>query len=165
MPRVVLDCNVFVSALLSPNGSPAQILDRWADGDFEVVVSPLLLAELERLLGRPKFATSIERADIDGLLTGLMEDGVLVEDSPADPGLTPDPGDDYLVMLARVAGAQCIVSGDAYLRQLVDAVPPVFSPGEFIERGKEALCGVVRLVTAPTSGDQACNRRLRQPAR
>lgn len=123
MPRVVLDCNVFVSALLSPNGSPARILDGWADGDFELTVSPLLLAELERVLSRPKFAVSIDRAQVDGLVTGLMENGLLFEDPPADPGLTPDPGDDYLVALARVAGAQCIVSGDAHLRQLVDAVP------------------------------------------
>jgi predicted nucleic acid-binding protein len=50
VPRVVLDCNVFVSALLSPSGSPAQVLDRWADGDFDVIVSPLLFAELERVL-------------------------------------------------------------------------------------------------------------------
>ncbi len=136
MLRVVLDCNVFVSALLSPNGSPAQILDRWADGDFDVILSPLLLAELERVLRRPKFTASIDGAQVDGLVTGLVEDGLLVEDPPADPGLTPDPGDDYLVALARVAGAQYIVSGDAHLRQLTDAVPPVLSPAEFIERGK-----------------------------
>ncbi len=65
-----------------------------------------------------------------------MEDGLLVEDPPADPGLTPDPGDDYLMALARAAGAQYIVSGDGHLRQLPDAVPPVLSPAEFIERGK-----------------------------
>jgi uncharacterized protein len=136
VPRVVLDCNVFVSALLSPNGPPAQILERWADGDFDVIVSPLLLAELERVLSRPKFAASIDKAQVDGLVSGLVEDGLLVEDPSADPGLTPDPGDDYLVALARVAGAQCIVSGDAHLRQLADAVPAVLSPAEFIERGK-----------------------------
>jgi predicted nucleic acid-binding protein len=47
VPRVVLDCNVFVSALLSLNGAPAQILDRCADGDFDVIVGPQLLAEPE----------------------------------------------------------------------------------------------------------------------
>ncbi len=87
-------------------------------------------------MSRPKFAVSIDRAQVDGLVTGLMEDGLLVEDPPADPDLTPDPGDDYLVALARVAGAQCIVSGDAHLLQLADAGPPVLSPAEFIERGK-----------------------------
>lgn len=55
MRRVVLDANVYVSALLAPTGSPAQILEGWADGQFDVIVSPLLLAELERVLRRPKF--------------------------------------------------------------------------------------------------------------
>jgi putative PIN family toxin of toxin-antitoxin system len=81
VPRVVLDCNVFVSALLSPHGSPARILDRWADGDFDLVISPLLLAELEKaLMSRPKFDASIDRVHVDALLTGLVEDAVLVND-------------------------------------------------------------------------------------
>jgi predicted nucleic acid-binding protein len=48
VPRIVLDCNVFVSTLLSPTGAPAQILDQWANEGFDLIVSPLLLAELER---------------------------------------------------------------------------------------------------------------------
>jgi len=134
--RIVLDCNVFVSALLSPRGSPAQILDQWADGDFDLVVSPLLLAELETVLSRPKFHASIDRVHIDALLTGLIEDAVLVGDPPLRPGLTPDPGDDYLVALAREADAQCIVSGDVHLTQLVDPSPPVLTPREFVQSRK-----------------------------
>jgi putative PIN family toxin of toxin-antitoxin system len=136
VPRIVLDCNIFVSALLSPKGGPAQILDQWADGDFDLVVSPLLLAELEKVLNRPKFHASIDSVHIDALLTGLVEDAVLVDDPSPQPGLTPDPGDDYLVALARKADAQCIVSGDAHLTQLVDASPPVLTPREFLEDQK-----------------------------
>lgn len=87
MPRIVLDCNVFVSALLSPRGSPAQILDQWADGDFDLVVSPLLLAELVKVLSRPKFHASIDTVHIDALLAGLVEDAVLVDDPSLWPGL------------------------------------------------------------------------------
>lgn len=136
MARVVLDCNVFASALLSPTGAPAQILDQWADGDFDLVVSPLLLAELEAVLSRPKFHTSIDKVHIDVLLTGLVEDAVLVEDPPMRAGLTPDPGDDYLVALAQKAGVQCIVSGDTHLTQLTDVIPPVLTPREFLEGEK-----------------------------
>jgi putative PIN family toxin of toxin-antitoxin system len=85
VPRIVLDCNVFVSALLSPNCGPAQILDHWADGDFDLVVSPLLLAELERVLSRPKFHASIDRVHTDALLTCLIEDAVLIDDPPPQP--------------------------------------------------------------------------------
>jgi uncharacterized protein len=134
--RIVLDCNVFVSALLSPNGAPAQILDRWADGDFDLVVSPLLLAELEKVLSRPKFRTSIDKVHVDALLTGVVEDAVLVDDPPRRAGLTPDPGDDYLVALAQKADAQCIISGDAHLTRLVDVSPPVRTPREFLEGEK-----------------------------
>jgi putative PIN family toxin of toxin-antitoxin system len=132
VPRIVLDCNVFVSALLSPRGSPAQILDRWADGDFDLVVSPLLLAELEKVLSRPRFHASIERVHIDALLTALVEDAVLVDDPAPHPGVTPDPGDDYLVALAQKADAKCIVSGDAHLTGLANVSPPVLTPREFL---------------------------------
>jgi uncharacterized protein len=138
VPRIVLDCNVFVSALLSPNGGPAQILDRWADGDFDLVVSPLLMAELEKVLSRPKFDTSIDKVQIDALLTGLVEDAVMVDDPPARAGLTPDPGDDYLVALVHEAGALCIVSGDTHLTQLADVNPPVLTPREFLEGEKDS---------------------------
>jgi uncharacterized protein len=134
--RIVLDCNVFVSALLSPRGSPAQILNQWADEDFDLVVSPLLLAELREVLSRPKFHALIDSTHVDALLTGLIEDAVMVGDPPLRPGLTPDPGDDYLVALAREADAQCIVSGDVHLTQLVDPSPPVLTPREFLESRK-----------------------------
>jgi predicted nucleic acid-binding protein len=38
-PVVVLDTNVFVSGLLSPNGVPGQILLRFRNGQFEIVTS------------------------------------------------------------------------------------------------------------------------------
>jgi len=48
--RAVLDPNVLVSALLSRSGAPAQIVARWLRGEFELVLSELLLAELGRAL-------------------------------------------------------------------------------------------------------------------
>jgi uncharacterized protein len=130
--RVVLDANVYVSALLAPTGSPAQILERWADGQFDVIVSPLLLAELERVLRRPKFKKSIPVIQIDALLSALSEEGVSAADPEAQTGTTPDPGDDYLVALARAVDAEYIVSGDGHLTQLSDARPPVLTPREFL---------------------------------
>jgi uncharacterized protein len=133
VPRIVLDCNVLVSALLSPQGGPAQILDQWADGDFDLIVSPLLLAELEKVLSRPKFRASIDEVHIDALLTGLIEDAMLVDDPSTRSGLTLDPSDDYLVALAQKADAQYIVSGDAHLTQLTAPSPPVLTPREFLQ--------------------------------
>jgi hypothetical protein len=57
--RAVLDPNVLISALLAPAGTPAAILRAWSAGAFELVASPLLLAELERALAYPNLRASI----------------------------------------------------------------------------------------------------------
>jgi hypothetical protein len=68
---------------------------------------------------------------IDAVLGALSEEGIAATDPDSEPGTTPDPGDDYLVSLARAVGAECIVSGDTHLTQLVDARPPILTPREF----------------------------------
>ena len=134
MRRAVFDVNVFVAALLSPSGAPAQIVLQWTDGDVELIVSPLLLAELGRVARRPKFRELIDEADVAGLVDALVEDATVIADPPAESGLTADPGDDYLVALARAAAADCIVSGDAHLLELEDPRPPVLTPRAFLDR-------------------------------
>ena len=49
-------------------------------------------------------------------------------DDPVAVSVSRDPKDDYLIALARQAGADCIVSGDADLSVLDDLVPPVRTP-------------------------------------
>ncbi len=73
--RAVLDPNVLVSALLSRSGAPAQIASRWLAGEHELVVSELLLAELDRALAYPKIQEA-ERAVLvsgDQHLLGLAD--------------------------------------------------------------------------------------------
>lgn len=109
--RVVLDPNVIVSALLS-TGTTAAVLDAWLDRQaYDPVVCPTLLAELEEVLSRPKFA-SLGRDVVITLVSRLKTEGVLADDPEVQPGVTADPDDDYLVALAREVGADCLVSGD-----------------------------------------------------
>lgn len=65
---------------------------------------------------------------------GLREDAGLIDDPPAVAGLTPDRDDDYLMIaLARVARADYLVSGDRHLTGLVDPVPRVLTPRQFLD--------------------------------
>lgn len=57
---------------------------------------------------------------------------MLVADPPAQPGLTPEPDDDYLIALVRAAQIDYVVSGDRNLRDVAEAVPPVLTPREFL---------------------------------
>ena len=131
MRRVVCDVGVVISGLLSAEGPPGRLLDRWRDGAFDLIVSPLWLAELERVLERPKIARYLEPGDAGHLLAAIRLQAELVVDPPEESGLTPDPGDDYLVSLARAADADFLISGDAHLTGLLDAEPPVLTPRAF----------------------------------
>jgi predicted nucleic acid-binding protein len=57
--RAVLDPNLIASAVLSRGSTPATLLRAWLDGGFELVASPALLGELERVLGYPKIASRV----------------------------------------------------------------------------------------------------------
>lgn len=133
MRRVVCDVGVIISGLLSAEGPPGRLLDRWRDGVFDLIVSPLWLAELARVLERPKISRYLEPGDPEELLNAIRLQAELFDDPPTQSGLTPDPGDDYLVSLARAAGADFLVSGDAHLTGLEDAEPPVLTPRQFDE--------------------------------
>jgi uncharacterized protein len=130
--RAVLDVNVLISAVISPRGAPGRLLVAWRDGAFELVVSPLLLAELRRALSYPKLARLVPPADADALVALL---GTAAEVALDPPGLPPvrtaDPKDDYLVALAAAQRA-FIVSGDAHITALAGRIP-VRRPAEFLE--------------------------------
>jgi putative PIN family toxin of toxin-antitoxin system len=54
--RVVVDPGVFISVLIGSRGSPPdRIFSAWIDDRLEVVASPQLIAELRRVLLRPRF--------------------------------------------------------------------------------------------------------------
>jgi uncharacterized protein len=132
--RVVADPGVLVSGVLSRAGAPAELLDRWRAGEFDLVVSPKLLGELEEVLLRPKFRPFISEDDARDYVDVLAAEGVLVPDPDEAPAVTPDPDDDYLVAVAVAGGADAIVSGDAHLTELEDRPTPVVTPRGFVDR-------------------------------
>jgi putative PIN family toxin of toxin-antitoxin system len=133
VPRAVLDTNVLVSALISPSGGSARLLLELRSGAFELVVSPLLLAELREVLGRDKFRRYISEAEADAYVELIRSEGVVRADpGPSQEPLSADPDDESLIDLARDAGADALVTGDAHLLAL-RAVIPAMTPVEFLE--------------------------------
>lgn len=129
--RAVLDPNVLISAILSSRGAPARLLLRWRDGDFELLVSPLLLAELKRALGYPKLRKRVSAAQTRELVSWLERTATLVDDPKQEPPVrSTDQGDDYLIALAHARRA-ALVSGDKHLLALAGKLP-VFSAAQFL---------------------------------
>ncbi|MCL5076699.1 MAG: putative toxin-antitoxin system toxin component, PIN family [Actinobacteria bacterium] len=127
--RAVLDVNVLISAVLAPSGSPARIVRAWLDGKFELIISIQLLAELERALNYPKLRDRIGSQQITQVIEFLHRGAEVIEDPQNPLALSPDPDDDYLIALARVANA-LLVSGDGHLLGLADSLP-IYSPSSF----------------------------------
>ena len=130
--RVVLDVNVLLSAVLSPEGAPARILVAWLNGAFELVVSPKLMNELERVLAYPKISRRIADDDAQRFVRMVATQAHLVPDPDDDPPVrSPDPGDDYLIALAAHADA-LLVSGDAHLVSILGE-GPIQTPRQFAD--------------------------------
>jgi putative PIN family toxin of toxin-antitoxin system len=133
VPRAVLDTNVLVAALISPGGGSARLLLELRSGAFELLVSPLLLAELREVLRRDKFRRYVSDAEADAYVELIRSEGVLRADPrPSPERLSADPDDEYLIDLARDAQADALVTGDAHLLEL-RAIIPVMTPAEFLE--------------------------------
>lgn len=132
--RAVLDPNVLISALVSPSGTPAALIRAWLDGVFDIVVSPKLLAELQRALGYPHLVQRVPTDDAQELVELLRRATTVVADQEGLAGLpaSRDAGDDYLVALAAAADAM-LVSGDHDLLSL-GADLPILGPAEFLAR-------------------------------
>jgi putative PIN family toxin of toxin-antitoxin system len=129
--RAVFDPNVLVSALVSREGAPAQLVARWIDGDFELIVSEAVLAELERALGYPKLRARVDDARARRLMRLLRSSATFADDVPDPAPRSEDPGDDYLFALAERERA-VIVSGDRHVLSLA-ARFPVRSPRDFLD--------------------------------
>ncbi len=86
------------------------------------------------MLLRPKFRQYVNELEVRAYVGLLRRLATTVGDPPLVVGLTSDPGDDYLVVLARASGVHTLVSGDRHLCDLVDPVPPVLRPREFLDR-------------------------------
>jgi uncharacterized protein len=128
--RAVLDPGVLVSALISPDGPPAQLVSQARDGELELVVSPLLLVELEEVLGREKFRRYVDLDTADEYVALLRRESLNAPDPDGPPPLrSDDPDDDYLVALAHAESA-ILISGDRHLLGLADRAP-ILAPADF----------------------------------
>jgi putative PIN family toxin of toxin-antitoxin system len=129
--RAVLDANILISAVISPKGAPARALSAWLEGEYELVVSELLLAEVERVFADSKLRDRVGQTDAAAFIQLLRESGEIAADPEDAPRLSKDPGDDYLIALAEAERA-VLVTGDRHLLELAGRLP-VRTVREFVD--------------------------------
>jgi putative PIN family toxin of toxin-antitoxin system len=139
--RAVIDTNVLVSALLW-GGTPRALLEHVRNGAVTLISSPALLAELARVLERPKFDVVLLRSNTSRAQT-LAEVRQLAD--VIDPSLLAQPvcrdkDDDEVLALAVAAQVDIVISGDDDLLSLgsFEGIP-ILSPAQALQKVLVAL--------------------------
>ena len=137
MRRIVIDTNVLVSAILSPDGTAREVLRRCLTGEARPLIGNALFLEYEDVLSRNEvFAASPigpedRAALVDAVLAVCMWTNIAFLWRPN----LPDESDDHLIELAVAGNAEWIVTGnkrDVAAGELVFDGFRVVSPGEWL---------------------------------
>jgi putative PIN family toxin of toxin-antitoxin system len=112
VPRVVLDTNCLVSSLIFSRGRFAWLRDAWQAKRFIALASHDTVSELLRVLAYPKFKLSHDKQET--LLAEFLPfiEAVKIETTPEGLPEIRDADDVIFLVLAAVAKADALVSGD-----------------------------------------------------
>ncbi len=130
--RAVFDTNVLIAALLW-RGPPHVLLQHVRAGTVSMVSSPVLLAELADVLGRPKFDAILVKTNTsrERSLAEVRQLAEVIEPPPLPQPVCRDPDDDQVLALALAAKVEVIVSGDDDLLSLKSFEGiPIVSPAQ-----------------------------------
>jgi len=133
-PRVVLDTNVALSALLYRQGRLALLRDAWQQQRFVPLISQETAAELLRVLRYPKFRLTAE--DQRELAADLLPYCTVVQ-MPGRHPIVPycrDHWDLQFLRLAAVGKAAYLVSGDRDLLTVRGRMTfRILTPNDFLQ--------------------------------
>jgi putative PIN family toxin of toxin-antitoxin system len=116
MLRVVLDTTVWISGVFW-QGIPYQILEIWKAGDFEIIVSEAILAEIERKLKEKAARFEVETGVVNEWLDLIIGEVIFVRPQEKIQACR-DPDDDMFLEAAVGGRAEFVVSGDKDLTDM-----------------------------------------------
>lgn len=112
--KVVLDTNIWVSALTHKGGAADRLVERLKK-EATLYVSPFILEEIDDVLSRKKFGLSKEVRE--AILESIRAATVIVSPSFI-PNILKDKDDNHILACAREAEAAALITGDALLLSL-----------------------------------------------
>ncbi len=129
--RVVIDTNVFISALLNPLGTPKKVINI-AVSQFTILQSEATYQELATRISKNKFHKYLEKDDRLDFLSSLKNRSLFV-DIWHETRVCSDLDDNKFLELAVSGMAQYIITGDKELLILNTYQGiPIITPAEFL---------------------------------
>jgi len=132
--KAVLDTNVIVSGTIIDTGIPFELLKAWREQKWNLITSPQILQEVQRVLTLPRISQVYAPTgqDITDLIRLLTHRATLVPGRLTIPRTVRDPEDDHLLACAKEGAADYIVSGDQDLLTLTSYEGiPIVTPAAF----------------------------------
>jgi hypothetical protein len=108
---VLLDSNIYFSALISPLGSSARIIGAWKIGRFHLLTCQQQINEIGEASRNPKFRGLFQPHEIGAMLNHLYRATVWQGPLPRKHQAA-DPTDSYLLDLIEAAQPDYAVTGD-----------------------------------------------------
>jgi uncharacterized protein len=131
--RVVVDCNVLISAALSKNGTSAKAIKE-AEEFHQMILSESTLREFSDTLLKTKFDKYFRPIDIRFAIISRYSNKCEVIAPFHRVTICRDPNDDMYLELALSGNADCIITGDPDLWALHPFKKiPIISPKEFLD--------------------------------
>ena len=115
MPKIVLDTNVLISAILF-GGKPRSVCELILEGQYKLGISQSILGEFISVLTRPKFDYPAQWIDVT--VSELKAIADIVVPSGSVFAISEDPDDNRIIECAVEYGADYIISGDKHLLKL-----------------------------------------------
>jgi putative PIN family toxin of toxin-antitoxin system len=136
-PRIVVDTNVFIGAILSPAGENRQVLRACLLGRARPLMGAALFHEYEDLLGRAALMVKspLTPRERDTLLAAFLSAAEWIKVYFLWRPNLPDEADNHLIELALAGSAQSIVShnlGDLQQGDLRFPSLRIQSPRQFL---------------------------------
>lgn len=142
MIRIVLDTNLFVSAILKPGSNPDLILHLVKDEKVLLLMSDSICHEISRVLDYPKIRKRLTISDeeLKSFMQLLNAVAIMTPDTLVLPLLEADPDDTKYLVCAVEGRADFIISGDHHLTDLVMYRGiRIVTPADFIQILAEPL--------------------------
>jgi putative PIN family toxin of toxin-antitoxin system len=120
MFKVVLDANVFVSAVLKPHSDLAKIFELVKEDRIKLILSEDILSEIRAVLLYPKIKKRHGGSpkEVEEFLNTASQASILAQGKIDSDEITEDPADNKYLSVALEAKADFIISGDHPLKRL-----------------------------------------------
>lgn len=132
-PRVVIDTNLVLSALVFASGRLTPLRHAWQNQQIQPLLSKATATELIRVLNYPKFKLSA--ADQQELLADYLPycQTIVIPDPPPVTPECRDAFDVPFLQLAIAGEAQALITGDQDLLSLVGQLAcPILTAEQFL---------------------------------